>query len=382
MAPSLPAPRPTPDDEVRLCPVCGRLVPERRSEGGRRRRGRPRVYCSERCRLGDRTARIPLDPRRVAAFAAAVRAAVAARGLSLRELERVLVREYGPLASSVATLSAWQTGSSSPARTAAGRNRVLALERCLEVPAGALALLMPGGAAVPQPRPPARDGGLAGRHARLRHLVTALTGPQQILPVTLTKDFRVDAAGRPEASTVAMRVLAAHDGVDRYWFIQSVDPPLQAPVTAALGCRLGRQVTEPTGPEPGGERLVATELHFDHPLRAGEQHQFAFEVRYAATPGAPPAEPVFRHVQAQPCERLDLAVSFDRTARPAEVVQCRWRQRDLEETWRREKTREGCWQYRLVVTDPVPGGYGWRWGWGRPAAPVEGGGRQRRPRAA
>jgi hypothetical protein len=367
--------------------MCGERVPERLSPTGRRPRGRPRVFCSERCRRGDRRNRAAVDPEQrreqVAAFSAAVRAGIAARGLSLRELEKLLVESYGgPLASSVATLSAWQTGSSSPARTAAGRNRVLALERCLEVPAGALALLMPGGAAVPQPRPPARDGGLAGRHARLRHLVTALTGPQQILPVTLTKDFRVDAAGLPEASTVAMRVRAAHDGVDRYWFVQSVDPPLQAPVTAALGCRLGRQVTEPAGPEPGGERLVATELLFDRPLRTGEQHQFAFEVRYAATPGTPPAEPVFRHVQAQPCERLDLAVSFDRAARPAEVVQCRWRQRDLEETWRREKTREGCWQYRLVVTDPVPGGYGWRWGWGRPPDPVEGGGRRRRPRAA
>ena len=99
------------------------------------RRGRPRVFCSERCRLGDRRdgpaapARGP--PRQVAAFAAAVRDAIAACRLPLRELADELAGAYPTLASSVATLSAWQSGTSAPPRTANGRDRVLALERML-----------------------------------------------------------------------------------------------------------------------------------------------------------------------------------------------------------------------------------------------------------
>ena len=91
----------------RRCPVCGSSVPESRSPSGRRRRGRPRVFCSDRCRLGDRRATAAPDPRpraeQIAAFADAVRVAVAARGLPLRELARLMASAYPSLASSVAS---------------------------------------------------------------------------------------------------------------------------------------------------------------------------------------------------------------------------------------------------------------------------------------
>lgn len=366
--------------------MCGSEVPERLSPAGRRPRGRPRVFCSERCRLGDRRARTAVDPaerrEQIAAFATAVRAGIARRGLSLRDLEAVLVAEYGALASSVATLSAWQTGASSPPRTPTGRSRVLALERCLGQPAGDLALLIPGGAAVPPPRPPARLDGLACRHARLKHLVTDLAGPQQLLPVALTKDYRLGASRRPLCARITMRVRAAHDGVDRYWFLDASDARLHPTVVEATGCGMGRYVTEPEAPAPvpADQRLVAAELLFDRTLARGEHHEFSFLVQYDAELAAPRmAEPLFRHVQVQPCERLDLTVSFDRRSIPAEVLACRWRQRDLIEVWRQPKTRPGCLAYQLVITDPVPGGYGWRWGWAPALDSVAGVG-IRRPR--
>jgi hypothetical protein len=359
-------------------------VPERLSADGRRRRGRPRVFCSERCRLGDRRARAAVDPalrrEQVDAFAGSVRAAIEARGLSLRGLERLLLNSYGgPLASSVATLSAWQTGASAPPRTLTGRSRVLALERCLGLPAGDLALLMPGGAVVPAPRPPARPEGLAGRRSRLEHLVTGRTGLQQVLPVSLTKDHRLGASRRPLCTRITLEVRAVHDGVDRYWFVHATDVRLDPTVVDTTGCQSGERVPEPPGPPPvpAELRLTALELVFDRPLARGERHSFSFLIQYDTDHALPRTLPLFRHVAVQPCERIDLRVSFDRRSVPEEVRQCRWRLRDMAETWIR--TRPGCLCYQLVVTDPAPGGYGWRWLWGPTLDSVAGIGR--RPRA-
>jgi hypothetical protein len=366
-----PVPPADPGGGQRRCPTCGGRVPERLSASGRRRRGRPRVFCSERCRLGDRRNRSAVDPalrrEQVDAFAAAVRAAIEASGLSLRALEKLLLDSYGgPLASSVATLSAWQTGVSAPPRTLTGRSRVLALERCLGLPAGDLALLMPGGAVVPPPRPPSRLDGLASRWARLEHLVTSGSGPHQVLPVSLTKDHRLGASRRPLCTRVTLEVRAAHDGVDRYWFLDATDARLDPTVVDVTGCRAGERVAEPRGPVPVPPdlRLTALELLFDRPLARGERHSFSFLVQYDTEQALPRTLPLFRHIEVQPCEWIDLTVSFDRRSVPDEVRQCRWRQRDLAETWSRSKTRPGCLDYQLVVTDPAPGGYGWRWRWG------------------
>jgi endogenous inhibitor of DNA gyrase (YacG/DUF329 family) len=353
---------------VRRCPVCGTPVRELLSPDGRRRRGRPRVFCSRRCRLGDRRSWTPPDPSRrrqeVDAFAAAVRAAVAAHGLPLRELAAELAGAYPSLASSVATLSAWQSGSSAPPRTVVGRDRVLALERCLRLPTGALALLLPGGAAVPAPRPPTpaeQDGPLA-RRARLTHLVGTVGGPQQVLLMTLAKDARLDPAGRLLSLRVTARVRALHDGVDRLWYLDGDDPLLRPVVIEATGCRPDRRVPERGRPGPG---LLATELVLDRRLARGECHDVSFLVTYEPRRGTGPASagrpapPLFRHVVERPLERLDLSLSFDPA--PGAVLACRWRPRDGAETSRRELTVPGCRSYQLVIADPPPGGYGWRW---------------------
>lgn len=349
---------------ARHCPLCGSPVPESLSESGRRRRGRPRVFCSERCRRGIRRTRP--DPgtyrRQVAGFAAAVRAAIAGHGRSLRELEAELVRAYPQLASSVATLSAWQTGASAPPRTPTGRDRVLALERCLGVPAGDLALLVPGSGAVLPARPPAGATDLAARRARLDHLLTTLSGVQQVVPVALAEEVQLGPGRQPVAARVTLRVRAAHDGVDRFWYVDGGDPGLRPAVVAATGGRTGRQVLE-LGPVPG-PRLAAAELLLDRRLARGESHQFSVTVRYHPAPGAP----VLRWMVDRPYERLDLSMSFDPRSVPAAVLSCRWRHRDGAEVTRREVTVPGCATYRLAVPDPAPGGYGWRWTPARPAA--------------
>lgn len=349
---------------VRSCPLCGSPVPESLSPDGRRRRGRPRVFCSERCRLGVRRPRPDPGTHRaqVAVFAAAVRAAVAARGLPLRELEAALVGAYPQLASSVATLSAWQTGASAPPRTPTGRDRVLALERCLGVPAGDLALLIPGTGAVLPARPPAGATDPASRRGRLDHLLTTLSGPQQVVPVALAEEVQLGPGRQPVTARVTLEVRAAHDGVDRFWYVDGGDPVLRPVVVAAAGCRPGRTVRE-RGPVRG-PRLAAAELVLDRRLARGESHRFSVTVRYDPAPGLP----LVRWMVNRPYERLDLSVSFDPASVPAAVHACHWRHRDAVEVGHREVTVPGCRAYQLVVTDPAPGGYGWRWTLDTPAA--------------
>lgn len=355
--------------ERRRCPVCARPIQDVLSPSGRRQRGRPRVFCSERCRLGERRDPAPADPHRrrveIAAFATAVRAAIAAGALSLRELEARLAAGYGALASSVATLSAWQTGSSSPPPTGTGRDRVLALERTLGVPTGDLVLLMPGGGVVPPPRPPGRAVSPAARRARLHHLLAALSGSQQVLPVELSKEHRLGRGRLPLYTRVAMRVRAVHDGVDRFWFVHAPDPRLRPTLVEGRGCRVEREVAEPRVSQlPSmAAPLMAAELVFDRALGRGERYDFSFLVQSDAEWDPPrPPDPVFRHLQSRPCEKLDLAVTFDRKTRPVSVLECRWRPRDLAEVVRR-RPPEQCWQYRLIIDDPRPAGYGWRWEW-------------------
>ncbi|HZB50969.1 MAG TPA: hypothetical protein VE547_17915, partial [Mycobacteriales bacterium] len=225
--------RPEDDDgwDQRRCPVCAAPVPQRLSASGRRSRGRPRVFCSDRCRLGDRQPWTAVEPGRLReerlVFAAAVRTAIETSGQSLRELTARLAAHYGSLASSVATLSAWQTGSSAPPRTPVGVDRLLALERCLGLPAGDLALLLPGGA-LPPVRRAGRASSPAGRHAALRHMTAALAGSQQVVPVTVAKQRRLGTGRQPEHTRVSMRIRALHDGVDRFWYVHSPDPRLRS----------------------------------------------------------------------------------------------------------------------------------------------------------
>ena len=135
---------------------------------------------------------------------------------------------------------------------------------------------------------------------------------------------------------------------------------------------------EPPGPAavPADQRLTALELLFDRPLARGERHCFSFLVQYDTEQALPRTLPLFRHVEAQPCERIDLKVSFDPRSVPDEVRQCRWRHRDLAETWSRSKTRSSCLGYQLVIADPAPGGHGWSWRWGPAVDSVAGVGRR------
>ena len=195
--------------------------------------------------------------------------------------------------------------------------------------------------------------------------------------VTLAKEMLLDVAGRPLCARVACRVRAVQDGVDQLWYVDGDDPRLRPQVTATNGCRAGRRVAERGRPGPG---LVATELLLDRTLEVGERYEVSFFVSYEERDGSVPptgpvrptgpvpptgpvrpAEPVLRQLVTSPLESLEFGVSFDPAAPPGAVLACRWRARDGAEVSRRELTVPGCRSYQLVVADPVPGAYGWRW---------------------
>jgi hypothetical protein len=315
-----------------------------------------------------------------APFARSVRHAIHVNDLSLREAAGLLA-PYGQLASGFATLSDWQNGVCVPIPTDRGVGRVLALERCLGVPAGDLVLSLPGLAAAAVPRRRSADP-LTLRRVALEQDVVRRIGPQRVVPVWTAKEYRIGWLRAPVMTVIRTTVRALHDGVDRYVFLHAPSPHIHPTVLGVSGCSVGDIVRErprpaamAAGPRPHDVDLAAVELRFDRRLRKGERYEFTFSVGYVRER---PVEPFFRHVQVQPCERLHLALTFDPASPPATVSECRWREADLRLEVDRRRTLPGCLAYELVAADPVPGGYGWRWDLGPlPGAPPTAGRGQR-----
>ena len=250
------------------CRRCGRPIFRRLSPAGTPAPGRPASYCSDTCRSSAKlnaTAGPAPRPRRtrVTPFAKAVRTAIEENGISLRTLQSRLDR-YGSLATSVATLSGWQNGISAPAHTEWGRNRVLALERCLGIRAGDLALLVTTNPVADGGRPLSQVANrgniglnsLASRHRAMQQAVNRITGWQQTIPVATIKTYRVGWNRHPVMTVITQTVRAAHDHVDRYWFVHAPSGLMHPDVGTCSGCRLGRVLPEPVRSE---ERRVGKE---------------------------------------------------------------------------------------------------------------------------
>jgi len=349
------------------------------------RRGRPRRFCSPTCRSAARRARKTAQDASKP-FAVTLRAAISASRLPLREIEHRLDSFHAFLGA--ATLSDWQNGHSEPADTSDSRNRVLALERVLGVPTGELIIRLEdsrrrraeGPATARRPASPARPltqlagspptGGtdLARRHAALQARVNTLTGRQLVLPVTVAKEHLIRPDRRPMRSTVVHRVRAAHDDVDRFWFVHAFNNWVDVQVYQRRGCHLGRTLIDatPVGTSSGGVVLAAVELLFDAVLERGQLHEFSFGVLYrydAAEPRLP--ERVFRHVQSQPCERVELRLRFASGTLPARIWQRQWRLASLaEEVGPPVATQlDGDQSVQITLVDAPATAVGWTWDW-------------------
>ncbi|MFI5728730.1 XRE family transcriptional regulator [Kribbella sp. NPDC051587] len=289
-------------------------------------------------------------------FPAALRAAIAARGLSLERIKQRLCELGAPV--TIATLSYWQSGRSRPER---GESLVALehLETMLNLPGGSLtALLGP-------PRPRGRglghlaDGGL-GFTALWEHpesISNALhsidTHWDERLTCISQHDVVVVGADGEERSALSRQVLRAQaDGPDRWVLVVHLDDhnsplPLVKPLRR---CRLGRLVNRQA------EGIVIAELLFDHPLARGEtimtEHALVNRPPY---PTATNFERKFR----LPVRLYALEVNFDKDALPCRPIRVT---RAADGTEHREPVElDNSDSLHGVALNFGPGCYGFQW---------------------
>ncbi|WP_241968560.1 hypothetical protein [Streptomyces sp. ICBB 8177] len=205
---------------------------------------------------------------RTGPFAEALRAAIAASGLSLERVQDRLRRRGTTV--SAATLSSWQSGRNRPERPSS-LLALTALEDVLGLPQGALAALLgpprPRGRRVPGA---ARRSALADVWSGLDDVAQALRRVDTRWDSSLTRlsstiRIELDERGRERSKWARQLLLADRDGPDRWVTVYRLERPGPPPlVRAAPPCRTGRVVEVP---ESG---LLVAELLFDRPLVRGE----------------------------------------------------------------------------------------------------------------
>ncbi|MGP3691485.1 hypothetical protein ACTVZO_43810 [Streptomyces sp. IBSNAI002] len=208
-------------------------------------------------------------------FHLALSHALAAKGLPLDRV-RQRVASYG-VSVGVTSLSYWQRGIRRPCRPESLR-AVAALERVLDLPAGALTRLLPPSASSPVAagRPPSRAyRSLVPVPGSVEELLADLEVPLDGGLHTLVhhERVRIGRRGQLQGHDSQHAVRAHRDGVDRYVAIHHGDRGCDAArmeVRAYENCRIGRVRRRP---ETG---VVVAELLFDAQLRVGDTHVFAY----------------------------------------------------------------------------------------------------------
>lgn len=286
-------------------------------------------------------------------FAAALRAAIAARGLALERIRYRLGQRGHDI--SVATLSYWQSGRSRPER-ATSLAALGALEEILEVPRGSLAVRLPPPRrrSSRQLRPDPVSLGSLYEQASLMDTMLAELGLSWTdgfdqVAVHDTIEIRAD---RTVASHRVMALIrAARDRLDRIPVGQMEDDPhVQPYLIAARNCRVGRMLEVP------GVPAIVGELILDRPLRAGEA--VAVEYYNMAVGQRKPSSWWGRGVLKQQRE-LHVELSFDPEAIPVSA-ECFTVLDGIEQV--SPLVLAGN-RLSLLEIDFGPGNFGVRWFW-------------------
>jgi hypothetical protein len=292
-------------------------------------------------------------------FDAALRLAIADRGLSLESLQRRLQADGFTV--SLSALSYWQRGLRRPERVKSLR-AVRAIERILGLRrASLMALLGP-------PRPRGRWCDRSVEALRFEDMWGSEPGLETVLDgldTSVNADFRhVSMQGErwmgPDRTWFADRhrrtVAASADGIDRFVAIKRSDAPNGRPsrLQPLTGCRLGRLHTDPQS------GLQAAELLFDLPLLAGQAHVFEYQYRpRKGTHGITEYVISSRHWLRE----LVLRVHFHPSATP---VRCYHVRRDHHDDPFREFGEvpvPASGTANIVSLDVPPGVEGFRWEW-------------------
>ncbi|MFJ8546834.1 hypothetical protein ACIRFH_33615 [Streptomyces sp. NPDC093586] len=248
-------------------------------------------------------------------FHAALRAAIAARGLPLQRVQHHLSRHGVTVG--VTSLSYWQQGARRPRRPESLR-AVRALEEILQLPEESLIrLLAETDGPLSAQRPPVRSYQARMEASDVLHrLLGELGRPSADDGLhTLGHHERVRIGARRElAGRESHHIVRAHrDGVDRFVAVHHGDPgcaPARMAVHALENCRTGRvRIHHDTG-------VLVAELLFDIRLRAGDTHLF----RYGVEDGTAGVSHEYVRVFGAAGGQYALQVGFDAAARP---VRCR-----------------------------------------------------------
>ncbi len=291
---------------------------------------------------------------RTGPFDRALDLAIRRRGLSLEAVQRRIALRGATV--SQATLSYWRRGGRRPDGDRSLR-AVRALEDALGLPRAALERL------IAPTRPRSTEDTAAG-------LATVL----DLTPAAIESCDGIDLAGNARLALMSVHehvhigpdrterlvrteivATARSNGVDRWvCFFHPQDGAGHEPTLLATeSCRPGRLRRDPDS------ELLAVELAFDYPIRAGDTYVFAYEIGYT---GPPPRTDYFQYGLRTPARQLLVQVTFDRTQPP---VRCyRYYKSPTTPTPTEAELPLGLSMTTHIATpDAHPGVHGIRWEW-------------------
>jgi len=307
--------------------------------------------------MAERPQTDPNGPVATGRFAAALRAAIQASGLSLNRIQYRL-RERG-LAVSSATLSYWQSGLRQPSRHDS-LVVVRTLEEVLRVRAGTLAALLEPAVTRRRRRTPSR----AQVEVLWDDPATAATVQAHVGSgwdaelVRLSQHDRCEVGPdrRVRRSWHRQVLRADADGPDR-WVVVVRDPPGEPRprLNPLWRCRLGAVVHERE------TRLLVAELLFDRALSRGDTVVFEYELRFADRGDHARTPDRYERKCRFPVREHVVEVHFHPSARPA---RCEWFTVPAGEPERaRDIALSPDGYAHAVALDVPPGRHGVRWYW-------------------
>jgi len=290
-------------------------------------------------------------------FHEALRAAIAASGLSLDRIRERLRRQGSTV--SAATLSSWQSGRYQPER-AGSLDALAVLEGVLRLSPGALASRL----GPPRPRgrwlPPAPGRpGLADVWSGRCDIDGALSRVDTRWDRALTRischiRLELDELGQEKSAWCRQLLRAESDGPDRWVTVFQLDHPGPLPrLVTTAPFRVGRVIEAPL------DRLLVAEVLFDRPLARGETVIVEYTLEHRAPLSNSNRVECTLHL---PVREYVLEVRFDPAAVPANCYSFRSAELDspAQERLLRPDTAASV---HAVALAAGPCRFGIRWEW-------------------
>lgn len=296
-------------------------------------------------------------------FPAALRAAIAASGLSLDRIQhRLKVRG---VQISVATLSYWQSGRRRPERPSS-LHALKHLEAVLQLSPGALSALLgpprPRGRRTSSSELPAMHAFWDPKSMAYEMLSSIDTSTDLQLRRLSQHDRAVIGANRRMKSLFCRQVLRAEtDGPDRWILIYDWETSADdaRPIVSHLrNCTLGEVHTSPDS------SLFCLELLFERPLQRGETLLLEYELRNpsADAPALVGADDYKRKFRQSTREYV-LEVQFDPSSVPARTQQLSSTSEEGPAMRTRNLAVNSSGSVHAIAMDFGPGEFGIRWDW-------------------